>query len=135
LATVRIACRSVPQSDSVRPDAAAQFAGGEAGQELLLLFLGAIALHRHRHDQVRVDDAGDRHPHRRHALDDLRVGGGGEAQPAVFRIDDAAEQAHLLHLLDDLRGIDVVVLQVVHVGLEAAPSRCGCPMPPAAMPT
>ena len=51
-------------------EAAAQLAGGEARQEGLLLRFGAEALHRRRHDEVRVEDAGQRHPHPRYALDD-----------------------------------------------------------------
>ena len=45
----------------------------------------------------------DRHPDGRNALDDLGVGRRRQAEPAVFRRDQAAEQTHRLHLLDDLR--------------------------------
>src|SRR5262249_35276877 len=49
---------------------------------------------------------------------DLRVGRGRKAEAAVFRRDDAAEQPHLLHLLDDLGRIDVVMLESVDVRLD-----------------
>ena len=103
--------------------AAAQLAGREARQQRRLLLLGAVALHHHGHDQVRVDDAADRHPHRRDALDDLRVGRGRQAEAAVLGGDDAAEQPHLLHLFDDVRGVDVVMLEGVDVRLDLRASK------------
>ena len=94
---------------------AAQLAGGEARQPGALLLLGADALDAGRHDQVRVEDAGQRHPHLRHPLHDARVGGGRQPEPAVGRADGGAEQAQRLHLLHHVRGVDVVVLQRAHV--------------------
>ena len=94
--------------------AAAQLAGGEARQELALLRLGAVALHDRRHDQVRVENAGQRHPHARDALDDLGIGRAGQAEPAIRRADRRAEQPELAHAGDDGLGVDVVVLQLVH---------------------
>jgi hypothetical protein len=47
---------------------------------------------------------------RRPCHDDLRIGPGGQAQAAVFGADGGAEQAQLLHLLDDL--VRVLVGQV-----------------------
>jgi hypothetical protein len=69
---------------------------------------------------LRVDDAGDRHPDRRNALDDLGVGRGRHAQAAILGGNGAAEEPHLLHLLDDLRRVDVLVLQLVHVRTHLA---------------
>ena len=60
---------------------AAQLAGRESRQELALLRLGAVALDDRRHDQVRVEDAGERHPDARDALDDLGVGRAGSPSP------------------------------------------------------
>src|SRR5262245_62824632 len=62
-------------------------------------------------DQVRVDDPADGHPYIGHSFDDLRVGAGRQAESAIFWGNDAAEQPHLLHFLDDVGRINVVVLQ------------------------
>ena len=97
-------------------EAAAQLAGREARQEAALLLLGADALHARRHDQVRVEDAGQRHPDLRHLLTDAGVGRGREPEPAVGGADGGAEQAQRLHLLHHLGGVDVVVLERMHVG-------------------
>src|SRR3546814_3260445 len=72
------------------------------------------------HDERRIEDAGQRHPDDVDALDYLRIGQSGQAEPAVFLVDDRAEQAELLHLLDDLLGIDVVVLELHDMGLDVA---------------
>ena len=61
-----------------------------------------------------VDDAGDRDPAARELLDDHRVGRQVEAHPAVLLGDGDAEQAELLHLLDD--GLGELVLVVVLLG-------------------
>ena len=93
--------------------AAADFAGGEPGQPLGLLLRRAEALDRGGHDQMRVDDPGDRHPVRRYAHDDLGIGRRRQPQPTVFLADGRAEQAHVGHFGDELRRPDVVVI-VVH---------------------
>ena len=90
------------------------------GRNSFLLLLGAEALHRDRHNEVGVDHAGERHPHRRDALDDLGVGRGREAKAAIFGVDDGAEQAELLDLLDHLVGIFVFVLKFEHIGFDVA---------------
>ena len=61
-----------------------------------------------------VDDAGDRDPAARELLDDHRVGGEVEPHAAVLLGDRHAEQAELLHLLDD--GLGELVLVVVLLG-------------------
>jgi hypothetical protein len=101
-------------------EAAADFAAGEFRQPFALLLLGAGTLHGGRHDEVRVEDARQRHPDDRDPLDDLRVGQAGQAEPAVFLLDDRAEQAELLHLPDDFLGIGVVMLKLHRVGLDVA---------------
>ena len=93
---------------------AAQLAGGHARQVLALLFLGAAAFDRRGHDQVRVEDAGGRHPHRRHLDHDLGVDPRRQAQAAVLGGDGGAEQAQLLHFLDQL--MRVLVFQIVLAG-------------------
>ena len=85
-----------------------------------LLLLGADPLDARRHDQVRVEDAGERHPHFRDALHDPGVGGRRQAEAAVVRRDGGAEQAERLHLLDHLVRIDVVVLERMHVRTHVA---------------
>ena len=101
-------------------DAAAQLAGREFRQEARLLLLGAEALDRRRHDQVRIDNAGDRHPPRRNPLDDRRIGHRRQAEPAIFRRDGGAEQAEVLHLLDDAVRVFVPGFQIVGDRQDAA---------------
>ena len=45
-------------------------------------------------------------------LDDLRVADGAQSQAAVLRRDGGAEQAELAHLLDQLAGVLVGVLEL-----------------------
>ena len=101
-------------------EAAAQLARGEAGQVVLALVVGAEALDGSGHDEVRVDEAAHRHPGVGEPLDDLGVGGDRQAEAAVFLGDGGAEEAHLLHLLDDVLGVDVVVLERGDVGADVA---------------
>ena len=61
-------------------------------------------------------DAGDRDPAARELLDDHRVGRQVEPHPAVLLGDRDAEQAELLHLLDDRLGERVLVVVVLGVG-------------------
>ena len=90
-------------------------AGGHAREEPLLLLLAAELHQQVGADEVRVDDAGDRDPAAAELLDDHRVGGQVEPHPAVLLGDGHAEQAELLHLLDDRLG--VLVRAVVVLGL------------------
>src|SRR5688572_14281235 len=69
---------------------------------------------------MRIEDAGQRHPHLRAARHDLRIQRGGQPQPAVSGADGGAEEAELLHLLDHLRRPDVVVLELHHVRRDTA---------------
>ena len=99
---------------------AADLAAGELRQPLRLLRRRAELLDRQRQHQVRVEDAGDRHPHARDPHHDLGVGRGRQAQPAVLGADGGAEQAQLLHLLDDLARIAVGVVVLLDDGLDVA---------------
>ncbi len=63
-----------------------------------------------------VDHARDRDPAARELLDDHRVGREVEAHAAVLLGDRDAEQAELLHLLDDRLGEQVLVVVVLGVG-------------------
>ena len=103
---------------------AADLTRGELGQPLALLRLGAELLDRERQHQVRVEDAGDRHPHRGDLHHDLGVGGGRQSQPAILGRDGGAEQAELLHLLDELGRPFVGVVELLdprrHLALDPA---------------
>ena len=97
-----------------------------ARQVVLLLLVGAVMADHMRHDEVGIDHAGDAHPTPGDLLRHQRVSQQGLAQPAVFLGDGEAEQAHLLHPLDNLVRIGVGVLQflgdrddlLVHEGLH-----------------
>ena len=99
---------------------AADFAGGKPRQPGPLLFLRAEAQHGRGHDEMRVEDAGKRHPHGRDPLDDAGIGRGAEAEPAVFLGNDGAEKAELLHALDDVGGPGVAVFQRQYMGTHIA---------------
>ena len=100
--------------------AATQLASREAWQELLFLRRRAEALDRGGHDQMRVENARQRHPHRRDGLHDLGVGGCRQAKPAILGPDGRAEQAERLHALDNVFRVDVVVFQRADVRLDLA---------------
>ena len=101
-------------------DSAPQLARREFRRPFQFLFLGAEALDGGRHDEVRVEDSGQRHPGMGDLLADLGVGGTGETQPAVFLVDNGAEKAELRHLADDLLGPDVVVFEFHDVRADVA---------------
>ena len=64
---------------------------------------------------MRIDHARDRDPAARELLDDHRVGRQIQAHAAVLLGDRDAEQAELLHLLDDRLGELVLVVEVLGV--------------------
>ena len=99
---------------------AAYLARSELREPLRLLLRRAEALDRRRHDEVRVEDAGDRHPVGRNAHDDLGIGRGGQAEAAVFLPDCRAEQTHLGHLLDQLFRPLVVMIVMLDNGNDLA---------------
>ena len=101
----------MPQFGSVSARPPRDLTAGEPRQEPFPLLVGAEAFHGRRHDQVRVEDAGERHPHFGDARDDLGVGSGREPESPVFTGYRGAEQAELLHLLDHLAGVCVGVLE------------------------
>ena len=72
-------------------------------------------------------DAGDRDPAARELLDDHRVGRQVEAHPAVLLGDRDAEQAELLHLLDDRLGELVLVRRSARRWGGSARRRTGGP--------
>ena len=93
---MRIACRSVPQSGSVRASPPRRFRRwrSAAGTPASALSVPWRADDR-RHDQMRVENAGQRHPHPRDALDHQGIGATGQAEATIFRRDRGAEQAEL----------------------------------------
>ena len=99
---------------------AAQLGGRELREEVRALLVGAVAADELRHHQVRVDDAGERHPRARDGLDDAHVRARAEAEPAVLLGDGGGEEAELAHLLDHLARVLVGVLELEHVGHDVA---------------
>ena len=82
-------------------------------QVVVLLLLGAV-LHQHvRHDEVRVDDAADRHPAARDLLHHQGVGEQRLPEAAVLLRDHQPEDAHLLQLVHDRLRVLVRVLELV----------------------
>jgi hypothetical protein len=79
----------------------------------LLLLVGPEGVDHVGGDEVSVDHPRDRHPASADLFDHQRVGLVVDAASAVFLRDREAEEAELLHLLDDFLGIGVVVLQLV----------------------
>ena len=85
--------------------------GGHGGQQPLLLFLGAVLADHVGDDEVGVDHPGDAHPPAREFFHAQRIDQQRLPQPAVFGRDHQAEQAHLLHLIDDRLRVGVGVLE------------------------
>jgi hypothetical protein len=57
-----------------------------------------------------TQDAGDSHPRFGDLLEDDGIGHGVDADASVLLWDQHAEEAHLLHLVDDLGGIAIAQL-------------------------
>ena len=106
---------------------AANLASSEFGQPLGLLLRRAEPLNRRRHDQVRVKNAGDRHPVARNAHHDLGIGGRRQAQSAIFLPDGRAEQPHFRHLGHQFGRPDIIVIVMLdhrdHFAFEPAVDR------------
>ena len=94
---------------------AAQLSRRELREEVVALRVGAERADEVRHHQVRVQDAGERHPHRGDLRDDLGVGRRREAEPAVLGRDRGAEEPELAHLLDHRGRVLVGVVELDHV--------------------
>ena len=99
----------------------------EAGQPPRLLLGRALPHDQARGDRVRVDDPRQRHPAGRELLDHRDVRVQVEAEPAVLLGDRDPEQAHRLHLRDEVGRVGVLVLEVVgdrqHLALDPPPHR------------
>ena len=91
---------------------AAQLSACELRQVLRLQAFGAVFLDEQRHHEVRVEDAGERHPYLGDPADDARVELCRQAEAAVLRADGGAEKAERLHLLDHFRRPGIVVLEL-----------------------
>ena len=81
-------------------EAAARLAAREAGQEARALRLGPVVEHDQRGHRVAVDDARQRHPAAAELLDDPRVRPDVQAEAAVCRRHQRAEQTELAHAGD-----------------------------------
>ena len=99
-------------------EAAANFAAGEFGQPLRLLSRRTKAFDGARHDKMRVENAGNRHPIRCDMRHNFRIGDGGQAETAIFLSDGRAEQPHFGHLGDEFGGPDVTVVVLHHDGAD-----------------
>ena len=86
-------------------DAGAALAGGQVGQVLLLLLLGAVHGDHPAGQRVAAEDAGDAHPAAGDLLEHQGEGDRVEVEAAVLLGDGDAEQAHVGHALDDLGGV------------------------------
>jgi hypothetical protein len=89
-------------------------AGGQPGQEALLLFLGAERLQRLRHPDRLVcrEQGADRRVGRAEHHQRLAVPVGGQAHPAVPGVDLHAEGAEVAEAADDLVGDQRVTLDL-----------------------
>ena len=83
-AVVRIACRSVPHVGSVSASPPRSSPDASFGRNSSRCDVRAERADEVRHHQVRVEDAGERHPDGGDLRDDLGVGRRREAEPAVL---------------------------------------------------
>ncbi len=90
----------------------ADFAGGHLRQVALLLLLGTEGADELGDDSVTAHGAGQAHPAACQLLGDLDVAGGGHGNLAIGLGDRQAEDAKLLHLLDQLLRVCVGVFQL-----------------------
>ena len=70
---------------------------------------------------MRPDDAADRHPALGQLLEDQRHGGGVHPEAAKLLRHRYPKQAQLLHLLDQLGGVDVLVVVLTRDRYHIAP--------------
>ncbi len=94
----------------------ANFTSGKPGQPFRLLLRRAEAFDGSGHDEVRIENAGDRHPVAGNAHHDLGIGRRWQTQPAIFLSDGRAEQAHFGHLLHQFFRPDIIVIVILDHG-------------------
>ena len=97
---------------------AAQFTGGELGQKVLLLRLRAGTLDTARHNEMGVEDARGRHPDLANPRHDPRIGRGTEPQAAIFFGDRGTKKSELFHLLHQIRGVLVRLIELACDGAQ-----------------
>jgi hypothetical protein len=90
---------------------AARVARGEARQETAALVVGTVMQHDERGHGVAVDDPGQRHPAATDLLDHPRVDAHAQAESAVLRGHERAEEAELAHPRHQCVGILIGVLE------------------------
>ena len=87
-------------------------AGGQVGKKPLLLFLGAVVGQHVGEDVVGADGPGQAHEALAYLLEYGGEGGVVQPKAAVLFGHGDAEEAHLLHLVDQVVGDDVLFIQV-----------------------
>jgi hypothetical protein len=92
-------------------EAATDLAGGEERQPKRFLRIGAELLDNGCHQQMRIEDAGERHPSFADQGDDAGISGCGQAEAAIFGRDGCAEQTQFDHLRHQFGGVDIVMLE------------------------
>jgi hypothetical protein len=96
----------------------ADLAGGHLGQVGVFLFSCPVLGDELGHHRVPAHRSGQAHPAAGQLLGDRRVAFRGYLGLAPGRRDGEAEDAHVLHLLNELLGIGVGVLQLAHDRLD-----------------
>ena len=91
---------------------AANLCGGEFGEPVGLLRLRAEFLHHQGHHQMGVEHTGQAHPFFGNSGHNARIGQGRQPQAAIFSIDQGAEQTHFDHVVYQILGIFVGMLQL-----------------------
>lgn len=103
----------------------AQLAGGQSRQIGGLLLVRAELPDEVRDDGVAAHRSGQGHPAAGQLLRDEGEAAGGDVHAAVLGGGEQAEDAELLHLLDELFGIGVGVLQFLYGGLHLGVDEVG----------
>ncbi len=83
-------------------DAGTPLAGGEIREPSRTLIYSSELPQQHRGERMRAEDSGHAHPRFRNLLEDDRIGDRVDGDAAVLLGHEHPEQAHRLHLVDDL---------------------------------
>ena len=113
-------------------------AGGQVGQEPLLLLLGAVVGQRIGQDVMGADSSAETHQPHAQFLEDAGEGGIVQPQPAILLRHGDAEQPQLLHLVNEVMRHPVLPVQlgghrlhlapheIAHQGHNLGTCLCGC---------
>ena len=102
----------MPPPGSVRASPPRLAPGGQVGQELLLLLLGAVVGEHVGEDVVGADGPAEAHQPLAELFENVGEGGVVQPHPAVFLGHGDAEQAQFLHLVDQVMGDPVFPVQL-----------------------